>query len=1015
MAVLVIGAAGAYLGAVVGIGAAAGWMIGTYVYSSFLAPGQKQSVRTPELNDLRVMGTEYGEPIPYIIGTMSVAGQMWWNSDRRPVITTTTTTQGGKGGGGSKTETTVTTYDMDALIGLCDNRIVGVMRIWDEGKLIYTAHPDSSPDSIAASADVITWDRMTVYTGDPSQMPDPAYEAAFGVGNVPAYRHRAYVFFEGLHLGQSGRVPNLTFEVVTEGTAGAGHNLMNGLANYWKMDETGGDAIDSHGNDDIPGVNTPLGAPGKLGNARTFVRNDAQSFSRVAGDSLSMGDIDFTFSLWVNLNQVNCGILSKWTGFGTTQSEFHLENPSGGNLQWGVVGPTGGTTANTVNGMATLGAWHHAVVWHDSVNNEIGAMIDGGNIGTVPHPDGCNFFPTAMFTFGDVSGMFFKHDGMLDEVGLWRRMLTPGERLELWNSGNGLAYPFSPTPGTILSETVTLEETVRRLLVRCGMVEGTQFDVSALASITRPVRALFISQVSPTRQTIDMLASTYFFDMTVSDKLYFRPRGGAIAATIPYEDLGAALDGSSGDEDPFVLKNAGDLEFPAQVSIVYRNCDNDYMVDTQMSDRLVSAVPDTAKVITLPMVMKPGEAKQVADVLLFNQAVNMVTVESIKVLGDYVALEPSDAVSVSDAQGNSYRLRLTSRRDEYPLIEFSAVLDDVSVLSSSGITDENYDSSLVVEAVPLTVDLLLDIPMLRDIDNDAGIYVVAKGEGAAKWPGCVIYGSGDDVNYTPQGAVAFANIFGTCTTTLGNWTRGRLIDESNRVTVAIGAGASLSSSTYERVLNNQSVNACVIGDELLQFIDATAVSDGIYTLSRLLRGSLGTERVMAAHGAGERFALLDPARMGRILMPNTYLGAPLHYKFITVGRTLDSDAAETFVNTGVNLKPISPVYLQVARDPASFDATITWERRSRFTVRMIGAAGIHVPPDEVRWEMDVYADATYATRVRTITAAIAEHPSAVYSALDQAADGLTPGNPLFVKIYPVSGTVGRGYPLTASA
>src|SRR4029077_4349718 len=35
---------------------------------------------------------------------------------------------------------------------------------------------------------------------------------------------------------------------------------------------------------------------------------------------------------------------------------------------------------------------------------------------------------------------------------------------------------ITPTP-------VTLQETVRRLLIRCNMIEGTHFDVSALASI----------------------------------------------------------------------------------------------------------------------------------------------------------------------------------------------------------------------------------------------------------------------------------------------------------------------------------------------------------------------------------------------------------------------------------------------------------------------------------------------------------------------------------------------------
>ena len=34
-------------------------------------------------------------------------------------------------------------------------------------------------------------------------------------------------------------------------------------------------------------------------------------------------------------------------------------------------------------------------------------------------------------------------DGIIDEVGIWSRALSPAEVSELWNSGNGLAYPFT--------------------------------------------------------------------------------------------------------------------------------------------------------------------------------------------------------------------------------------------------------------------------------------------------------------------------------------------------------------------------------------------------------------------------------------------------------------------------------------------------------------------------------------------------------------------------------------------
>ena len=43
-----------------------------------------------------------------------------------------------------------------------------------------------------------------------------------GIGAAPAYRGRGSVFIEGLQLGQSGQVPNLTFEVVVDGVLPTG-------------------------------------------------------------------------------------------------------------------------------------------------------------------------------------------------------------------------------------------------------------------------------------------------------------------------------------------------------------------------------------------------------------------------------------------------------------------------------------------------------------------------------------------------------------------------------------------------------------------------------------------------------------------------------------------------------------------------------------------------------------------------------------------------------------------------
>ena len=36
----------------------------------------------------------------------------------------------------------------------------------------------------------------------------------------------------------------------------------------------------------------------------------------------------------------------------------------------------------------------------------------------------------------------YYHDGLIDEVGVWSRLLTADEKTALYNSGSGLAYPL---------------------------------------------------------------------------------------------------------------------------------------------------------------------------------------------------------------------------------------------------------------------------------------------------------------------------------------------------------------------------------------------------------------------------------------------------------------------------------------------------------------------------------------------------------------------------------------------
>src|SRR5690606_3296569 len=83
-----------------------------------------------------------------------------------------------------------------------------------------------------------------------------------------------------------------------------------------------------------------------------------------------------------------------------------------------------------------------------------------------------------------------------------------------------------------------------------------------------------------------------------------------------------------------------------------------------------------------------------------------------------------------------------------------------------------------------------------------------------------------------------------------------MFDMANTIDVVLVQG-TLASVTELAVLNG--ANVAVVGDEIIQFQTATLTGTGRYTLSKLLRGRLGTEHEMSNHAAGDRFVLLDTA------------------------------------------------------------------------------------------------------------------------------------------------------------
>ena len=216
MASIVLGTVGAVLGSFVG-SPQIGWAIGSALGGALSGKSGIDSTQEgPRITDLAVQQSTWGNFIPIVYGCTRLAGNVIWSTDIIETKNTTTTSSGGKGGGGTQTQTYYT-YSVDLAIGICKGPIVGINRIWIMGQIVYNASETTDTATSLLSSTVS--DKIQVYTGSETQLPDSTIELKEGVGNVPAYRGLSYIVFTGLNLDKYGnRIPNIEVEVIVSGT-----------------------------------------------------------------------------------------------------------------------------------------------------------------------------------------------------------------------------------------------------------------------------------------------------------------------------------------------------------------------------------------------------------------------------------------------------------------------------------------------------------------------------------------------------------------------------------------------------------------------------------------------------------------------------------------------------------------------------------------------------------------------------------------------------------------------------
>lgn len=230
--------------------------------------------------------------------------------------------------------------------------------------------------------------------------------------------------------------------------------LNTGLIGYYKMDGNSNDEVNARNGTDTS--ITYSAGNGKIvqggGFDGTLSKIDLGATNAYNAASATA----FSFSCWVLVNALTfLGSVTIIADDSTTNppinSGFYIalddrggaESPTDG-IQFAIDTAAGTDSywrAKSNDGVMTSTGWYHIVCTYDNGTGHI--YINNSDSTNQISTGTGNFIPrNSNIYLGAANDSSLKSNCALDEIGMWSRALSASEVSQLYNNGNGLAYPF---------------------------------------------------------------------------------------------------------------------------------------------------------------------------------------------------------------------------------------------------------------------------------------------------------------------------------------------------------------------------------------------------------------------------------------------------------------------------------------------------------------------------------------------------------------------------------------------
>lgn len=283
----------------------------------------------------------------------------------------------------------------------------------------------------------------------------------------------------------------------------------------------------------------------------------------------------------------------------------------------------------------------------------------------------------------------------------------------------------------------------------------------------------------------------------------------------------------------------------------------------------------------------------------------------------YCRLEPMDIVTITDESLglNQFPVRITRvEEDEEGVLSITA--EELAVGSRSAVEYDLQSSNGYQggneEPGNVNAPAIFE-PPLELTGGKNQIWVAASG--GINWGGCNVWASIDNTTYEMIGTIYGSARYGT------------LVSAIDADDTSMQVQLNTSSQIFGGTLEDAEVDAtlCKVGDEYINYIDATLDGSGRYTLSGMLRGRFDDA---GSHNAGESFVRIDRAIFEYDFNSNM-VGKQIYLKFTSFNgleqkeETLDEVTAYSYTINGGRPAGVKGLSLQSAFEGTSFK--VQWQ------------------------------------------------------------------------------------------